>query len=329
MDAVPVEGEPARALLREDVAAGSLNLNVRLQCPRCRADLEVVRCLSCGFQLRDCGGIIDALPPEGVSHYAHFIEDYERIRAAEGRGSQTEAFYLELPYKDVSEHNAHQWRIRSRSYDCLMECVIKPNFPERGARILDLGAGNSWMSYRLANAGYRPFAVDLLVNDSDGLGAAKHYRGRLPELFPRFRAELAHLPFQDEQFDAAIFNASFHYAEDYVAILGEALRCVRIGGLVIVSDTPWYSSERGGRQMLAERRAVFLLHYGTPSDSISSLEFLTDERLRVLEEHLSIRWIIFTPRYGFRWSMRPLLAMLCRRREPSRFHIYVARKIAA
>ena len=92
------------------------------------------------------------------------------------------------------------------------------------------------------------------------------------------------MPFQDEQFDAVIFNASFHYAEDYVATLREALRCVKTGGMVIISDTPWYSCDESGRRMVAERRSSFLERYGTASDSIKSLEYLTDERLRTLEE---------------------------------------------
>ena len=47
-----------------------------------------------------------------------------------------------------------------------------PERTERALRILDLGAGNGWMSYRLALQGHLPIAVDLLTNDRDGLGAA-------------------------------------------------------------------------------------------------------------------------------------------------------------
>lgn len=309
-----------------DVADDTAHIGVRLQCPRCRAGLNGLDCLSCGFRLQNNGGILDALPPERAGHYAHFIEEYERIRAAEGRGSESETFYLGLPYTDVSGKNGKQWEIRARSYDCLIERVLQPAFPLGGRRILDLGAGNCWMSFRLAVAGHHPFAVDLLTNDSDGMGAAEYYRDHLTELFPRFRAELAHLPFHNEQFDAVIFNASFHYAEDYKAALREALRCVKAGGMVVISDTPWYAREESGRQMVAERQALFLHRYGTASDSIESLEYLTDERLRTLEEYLSIRWTTYSPRYGFRWAMRPLVAKLLNRREPSRFRIYVARK---
>jgi hypothetical protein len=40
-----------------------------------------------------------------------------------------------------------------------------------------------------------PIAVDLLTNDQDGLGAAEHFKQRLPLSFPRFQAELDNLPF--------------------------------------------------------------------------------------------------------------------------------------
>lgn len=306
----------------------SFGKDIRLECPQCGAALDADRCPACGFLLSVCDGILDGLPSARKAHYARFIEDYERIRAAEGRGGISEDFYLALPYKDISGRNDRQWQIRSQSFDCLMHRVLRPNLSKDGARILDLGAGNGWMSYRLAVAGYHPVAVDLLMNDSDGLGAAAHYRAHLPHLFPRVRAELARLPFQQGQFDAAIFNASFHYAEDYALCLREAFRCVQPGGMVIISDTPWYSSDKSGHQMLAERRNAFLARYGVASDSIKSLEYLTDERLRALEKQLSIRWTAYTPRYDLRWRMRPFIARLRRQREPSRFRIYAAWKHA-
>jgi hypothetical protein len=125
-----------------------------------------------------------------------------------------------------------------------------------------------------------------------------------------------------------IFNASFHYSEDYEATLREALRCLKSGGLIIISDTPWYSREESGRQMVTERHALFCQRFGTASDSVNSLEYLTDERLRVLEKDLSIQWTVHSPWYGLKWAMRPWIAKLRGQREPSRFRIYVARKHA-
>ena len=269
-----------------DIMKPASHLGVQLQCPSCKAEINGLQCLSCGFRMEVHDGIVHALPPERVAYFAHFIAEYERIRAAEGRGSQSEEFYLALPYKDTSGRNSQQWKIRSRSYDFLLRHVLKP-LQDRNS-ILDLGAGNCWMSFRLALAGYDPVAIDLLTNKNDGLGAADHFHKHLPIPIPRFQADVTHLPFSDEQFDVIIFNASFHYAEDYEATLGEALRCLKPGGKVIISDTPWYSREESGRQMVAERHTAFRQRFGTASDSVKSLEFLTDERLQGLEEKFSI-----------------------------------------
>jgi SAM-dependent methyltransferase len=313
-------------LTRDDLLSESpLQFEVRMQCPGCRTDLIGLSCMSCGLRMWISQGIVHALRPEREAHFAQFIEDYEHIRTVEGRGSENEDFYLGLPYKDSSGRNSGQWRIRARSYDCLVNEVLRPL--GRGM-VLDLGAGNCWMSFRLALGGYRPVAVDLLTNKADGLAAAVHYENYLPDPLPRFQAELTHLPFQSEQFDAVVFNASFHYSEDYEASLREALRCLKRGGIVIISDTPWYSREDSGREMVSERRADFLRRYGTASDSIRSLEFLTDERLRTLEDQLSIQWTVHSPKYGWKWAMRPMIARLRRRREPSSFRIYGARKDA-
>lgn len=298
-------------------------LGIELQCPRCGGIVDDPRPCQCGFQMGIYNGIVHALLPERALHYAKFIEEYESIRAAEGRGSQHEEFYLALPYKDISGRNSDQWKIRSRSYDYMVQRVLKPL--RRGC-VLDLGAGNCWMSFRLAQSGYKPVAVDLLTNENDGLGAAMHFQRRLPIPIALFQAELTHLPFRDGQFDTIIFNASFHYSENYESTLREALRCLTPEGIVIISDTPWYSCEESGRQMVAERHAAFRRKFGTASDSVKSLEYLTDERLKALEEALSVTWTVYRPWYGVRWAMRPLVANLCGRREPSRFRLYVARK---
>lgn len=300
---------------------------VVLRCPRCAGPVMRLQCMDCSFQMKVQNGIVYALPPERAERYVRFISEYEQIRSAEGRGSAGDDYYLGLPYTDATGRNSRQWKIRARSYDFFVRRILEREFHDE-EKILDLGAGNCWMSFRLAKLGYSPWAVDLLTNDGDGLGAGKLYHSYLSAPFPRFRAEISHLPFADAQFDIAIFNASFHYAEDCEATLREVLRCLKEDGILIISDTPWYSHEASGRQMVAERRMAFQRRFGTPSDAIQSLEFLTDERLHRLEQKLSIHWRVYRPWYGWAWAMRPWMARLKRRREPSRFRVYVARKHA-
>ena len=301
---------------------------IQLQCPLCNGNTgEELKCKFCKFLMIEKDGIIVALPPDRLAYYAKFIADYEYIRAAEGRGSLDDNYYLELPYRDTTGHNSAQWKVRSRSYEYLIHRIITS--ATNGATVLDLGAGNCWLSFQLARRGYRVVAVDLLTNSQDGLGAAKHYHQHLGSRIPCFQAELSRLPFQGSQFDVVIFNASFHYSEDYEITLREALRCTKPDGSIVICDTPWYSREQSGKQMIAERRAAFQSRFQTASDSLKTQEFLTDDRLAKLADALFIRWTVHHPSHGFRWAMRPWVARLRGRREPSQFRIFVARKDAS
>ncbi|HWR14681.1 MAG TPA: class I SAM-dependent methyltransferase [Terriglobales bacterium] len=302
-----------------------------LRCPRCEHSLYRVSgtravCSHCNLSIPCENGIWRGILPERAGHFEQFIREYEFVRSKEGRGSSDAAYYLNLPYSDHTDRNAAQWKIRGTTFRYIEDRILPAIIRRKGhsPSILDLGAGNCWLSYRLLIRGYRPVAVDLLTNEADGLGAATFFRGSVPELFPRFQAELDRLPFADNQFDMAIFNASFHYSEDFARTLGESIRCLRPGGSVIIADTAWYSNPDSGLRMVAERRQAFRREYGFASDSLCSLEFMTDARLTALEREFGIRWQIYRPFYGWRWHLRPLLAKLRGTREPSRFRIYVA-----
>jgi SAM-dependent methyltransferase len=310
---------------------------LRLLCPRCKTSMGRVPeqasvlerplvCRACSFHLREQEGIWCALLPERANYFQRFMREYQIVRTAEGRGSDSDDYYLALPYRDLSGHNQSQWTIRARTFQYFERQILPPLETSQRNRltILDLGAGNGWMSYRLALRGHKVCAVDLLNNENDGLAAAVHYSQELPELFPRFQAELDCLPFEDSQFDLAVFNASFHYSENYVQTLGEAVRCVRPGGSIVIADTAWYRREECGQQMIAERRNAFTYKYGFPSNALQSQEYLTDQLLASLAAEFGIRWQVHSPSYGVRWALRPWIAKLKGKREPSRFRIYVA-----
>ncbi len=283
-------------------------------------------CKKCRAETLCDSGIWISIAPQRVDHYKRFIADYEFIRSAEGRGSVDADYYLALPYKDLSGNNTDQWKIRAYTFRYMEQHIIKPlaSLRNRPLRILDLGAGNGWMSYRLALVGHFSIAIDILTNDYDGLGAAKHFDRRVRPLFPRVQAELDHLPFASSTFDLVIFNASFHYSEDYDQTLDEALRCTHPEGFVVIADTPWYADDKSGKKMVEEKHNHFAAKYGFASNSIASCEYLTPDRLAELQGNLGVKWTIYKPFYGLHWALRPLRAKLRNRRPPSRFYIYTA-----
>jgi SAM-dependent methyltransferase len=244
-----------------------------------------------------------------------FLVDYATIRAAEGRGSRDSAYYLALPFGDLTGLNSSQWRIRARTFDYFQRHVL----PQRGCDVADLGAGNCWLSYRLAEIDHRPVAVDIFRDAMDGLGAARHY----PLPFPVVEAEFDRLPFPSARFDIAVFNSSFHYSTDYEQTLAEARRCLRPGGRVVILDSPVYELRDHGEAMKRERQQFFETQYGFRSEALGSIEFLDLDTLDELARKLSLTWKIFRPWYGWNWHLRPLRARLQKRRPPSRFWILV------
>jgi ubiquinone/menaquinone biosynthesis C-methylase UbiE len=298
-------------------------------CPRCRTTLERndpdrVTCPQDGLEFRKVEGIWRFLLPESEAHYTRFIADYETVRRSEGRGSTSADYYRLLPFKDLSGRHRADWRIRARSFNVLVKNVLtKLQSPlERSLKIIDLGAGNGWLSNRLSAQGDRVIAVDLLVNEQDGLGAWKFYE----HSFTPVQAEFNHLPVMDRFADAVIFNASLHYSENYAETLKEALRVLSPDGQIVIIDSPVYHRGVSGEKMVREREEQFKEKYGFASDNLQSENYLTYTRLKELARELNLRWKFVTPFYGLRWMLRPVIAGLSRRREPAKFHLIIGRR---
>jgi ubiquinone/menaquinone biosynthesis C-methylase UbiE len=252
-----------------------------------------------------------------------FLEQYAVIRHAEGRGSKDPEYYRALPFRDLTGRNTAQWEIRARSYRHFEDAILHDieRKAKRPLSILDLGAGNGWMSNRLRQRGHHPIAIDIFIDALDGLGALRHYQPSPDGLTAEFNI----LPFRDQSIDLAIFNSSFHYSSDYRRTLTEIRRCLRPGGCFVVIDSPVYGQPDHGEQMRAERQELFARTYGFRSESLGSIEYLDEPLLASLASELSIEWRRSYPWYGWRWALRPWQARRKGRRPPSRFFILVGR----
>jgi len=318
-------------LHEREMSFSDTTLELRLLCPKCRrqspsptSSESILRCPDCDFTISETAGIFRALRPERQLYFDRFVEQYSAVRSKEGRGSSSSEYYLALPFQDLTGNNSWQWKIRARTFRHFEKHLL-PEIERRhpkGFDVLDIGAGNCWLSYRLGLRGHRPVAVDLLDNEADGLGAGVHYLRHMKQPFPRFQAEMDCLPFDDAQFDVVIFNASFHYSVDYEVTFAETLRCLRRPGHVVIADSAFYRREESGRAMLEEKRSSFKQRFGFESDSIPSREYLTPQTLNQLADRFRIHWRVLRPWYGFDWALRPIKARLARRRAPSRFYLF-------
>jgi SAM-dependent methyltransferase len=248
-----------------------------------------------------------------------FLEEYRHIRHAEGRGSDTSEYYRALPACNKSDPNAAMWAMRAKTYSYFVQNILEPLEArhDRPLDVLDLGAGNCWLSHRLSLRGHLPVAVDIFNDERDGLRAARHY----PNAFRVIERDFDDLQEPPKSFDLAIFNASFHYSVDYFRTLREVGRCLRSFGSFLILDTPIYRHRDHGRLMVEEKHVAFFKRYGFRSDALPSIEFLDIDTLETLRRGLHIHWRIFKPWYGWNWHLRPLKAFLGGRRPPSKFWI--------
>lgn len=258
---------------------------------------------------------------------AEFATAYSLHRQAEGR-QLSDAELLVLPWLTTGPQ-ARQWAVRARTYQAFVDRLLEPMADRlrRPLTVLDLGAGNGWLSYRMAGRGHQAIALDVRGDSIEGLGAADAYVTRCPGKIERLVASFDSIPMPDGMVDIALFNASLHYATDLARTLAEATRVTRRGGVLAILDSPFYPAETDGLAMQAEKRRLARATFGDRAGALTALpfvEFLTLERLTAASSGLGLRWKRQRVRYPLRHELRPLLARLRGRRRPSRFDLWVA-----
>lgn len=254
-----------------------------------------------------------------------FARDYADHRAAEGRDYRGRALF-DLPYVKAGPF-AQQWKVRARTFEAFVARVLRPTAERLGLplTVLDLGAGNGWLSYRIASEGHRAYALDIRDDRVDGLGAAAPFVDQLPERMECLVAPFDAIPLAAQSADLAVFNASIHYATDLRGVLAEAQRVVRPGGQIVILDSPFYQREADGVAMVAEKKAQATERFGTraaPLMALPFIEFLTRERLARAAP--ALKWQRHRVRYPLSYEVRPLRAALLGLRRPSRFDLWVA-----
>jgi SAM-dependent methyltransferase len=247
------------------------DIELKLACPICRSSLQSINvdeqcCPSDGTVYQRRAGIWRFLLPEDAAQLQEFSADYLTVRRAEGWGADQAEYYRSLP-QVANDHPQHAiWQIRAQNFERLIALIGS----SASLKVLDIGAGNGWLSNQLATRGHIVAALDILDDQLDGLGAKANYNSH----FDAYQANFDRLPFEADQFDWVIFNAAAHYTSDLHKTLLEAQRVLKERGQLAIMDSPFYSNANSGRQMIAAREVQFVQRYGFDRE-LSAIGFLT------------------------------------------------------
>ncbi len=308
-----------------------------------RAALEVLACPACRGPLRLEGESDEvengnlACPTEGILYpvtnaiprlveagragrVAALAHSYACVWQRDGWGALDSSYLLNLPYEDVSGRRASEWRVKARSLDALERLFAR----NRLRRVVDLGCGVGWLSYRLAQRGYDVYAIDVVLDDVLGLGAAGVYV-RSGVFFERIWGELERPPLTASSVDAVVCNASLHYANDLPRALVEMKRLLRPGGLLVVMNSPVYNDPESAERALTDFRER-LRRLGASEEVVSTYHHFTrDSLVRAISSEVGpVAEEPFDPGGGFRWSRRAKGAAL--RMELASFPLLYARR---
>lgn len=303
-----------------------------LACPQCRGPLETdtpveevdegaLRCPRDGATFPIRSGLPYLARLDRVDALASFAREYSRVwRRGQWIPRKMEEI-LRLP--SCAGPRKQVWRVKARSAQALIQGMAA----RRPGPVLDLGCGVGWLSHLLARSGFEVYAVDIVLDEFMGLGAAARF-SHVGPAFERVWGEFERIPFLRESVDVVVCNASFHYAPSPEVAAEEIARVLRPGGSFFLLNSPLHQDARSAIRAQASFRGR-LQRWDAQSALVESYRHFTRPELEALLSSRigPVREIPFDPGPAFRWG-RVLKGRLLSI-ELASFPILEARKAAA
>ena len=126
------------------------------------------------------------------------------------------------------------WKDVSRMFDMAMQEMNLSGSEE----VLDVGAGQGWACKYFAAKGCKVMAVDIVADESYGLGRSWAIMEQAGVYFSPMLGDGENLPFPDAKFDIVFFFGALHHFKDIDRVLGQVMRVLKPGGRIIAAGEP-------------------------------------------------------------------------------------------
>ncbi len=166
-------------------------------------------------------GICRLLTPELQAHGDALLR-FRRQRGAIRQPIWSDYNQLPQSMADVD----YMWRIRSAD----VRNVLRLLEGRKQQRVVEVGPWNGWLTHHLARAGHQVTALGYSADDTDGLGAKRHYNVD----WHAVQMDVSDLSQVQGRVDGVVINHGLHLFPDPLATVREARRLVKPGGVLVL-----------------------------------------------------------------------------------------------
>lgn len=269
----------------------------QLLCPACRVSSWRTRDGTASFDsFIICGGchreypVYDGIPilaNRGVINGVDYrcdnwpLLEREKELSFEKEFSLNHQYLCELPFPTVTKDTTFQLKNGAMGHN-FREVMEKLQL-SGVERVLDVGAGSCWTSYRMAQQGCEVVATDQRTMKYWGLRSLNAYADAVGGRLQGVCCDFDVLPFKAQSFDVVFINNAFQYVENLPQFLKEVRRVLNEKGKLVLAWTgtrgilkspKWGPGHNIVTNLVAIRKSQFnIVETGVPAKLFDSVLF--------------------------------------------------------
>ncbi len=202
-----------------------------------------------------------------------FLSSFKDYRKLQDLKSVDKLLYKSLPFSMHTD----VWKERQKD----AKIIYKTISDKQNLSILDIGSWNGWLSNHLSKKGHHVVAVNIFIDEIDGLRACKHYETKFVSL-QLFTDEIFRIK---HQFDVIVFNRNWPYLPNHEKIFYDAKNLLTKDGVIMFTGLPFYSDVTTIKEKLKSADDNFKNNYGTSLYYYSAKGYLDHSDILFLKTH--------------------------------------------
>jgi SAM-dependent methyltransferase len=141
--------------------------------------------------------------------------------------------FPDVPKMGMDERSERIIRLIAENTDLSLKKYVNV----QNAHILEIGAGNCWVTAKLSKDNYC-IALDILTKPPYGLESGDVFIKNRNIYFERISADMNEMPFKDNIFDFVVISSSLHHSYRPEKTLNEISRILKTGGQLVLLNEP-------------------------------------------------------------------------------------------